>query len=121
MKSLFLIVSALLLTTTAFAHGISSADTQAMLEGGYLRYIWLGASHMLTGYDHLLFLLGVIFFLTSFNDIVKFVTLFTIGHWLFLNKQGKSPMVLRNGLKPLFSLKQALIFHLQATKLILET
>ena len=41
--------------------------------------------------------------------------------WLFLNKQGKSPMVLRNGLKPLFSLKQALIFHLQATKLILET
>ncbi len=43
------------------------------------------------------------------------------GYRLFLNKQGKSPMVLRNGLKPLFSLKQALIFHLQATKLILET
>lgn len=84
MKSLFLIVSALLLTTTAFAHGISSADTQAMLEGGYLRYIWLGASHMLTGYDHLLFLFGVIFFLTSFNDIVKFVTLFTIGHSITL-------------------------------------
>jgi len=44
-----------------------------------------------------------------------------VENGLFLNKQGKSPMVLRNGLKPLFSLKQALIFHLQATKLILET
>lgn len=80
MKFLFLVVSVLLLTDTAFAHGISSDDAQAMLDGGYLRYIWLGASHMLTGYDHLLFLFGVIFFLTSFNDIVKFVTLFTIGH-----------------------------------------
>jgi len=84
MKFLFLVVSTLLLTTTAFAHGISSADAQMMLDGGYLRYIWLGASHMLTGYDHLLFLFGVIFFLTSFNDIVKFVTLFTIGHSITL-------------------------------------
>ena len=39
----------------ALAHGISDADKQRMLEGGYLQYVGLGATHMLTGYDHLLF------------------------------------------------------------------
>jgi len=68
----------------AFAHGISEEDKQRMLDGGYVQYIWLGASHMLTGYDHLLFLLGVVFFLTSFTEIVKFVTVFTIGHCITL-------------------------------------
>ena len=55
-----------------------------MLDGGYLQYVGLGASHMLTGYDHLLFLLGVVFFLSSFKDIVKFVTAFTVGHCITL-------------------------------------
>ena len=68
----------------ALAHGISEADRQRMLEGGYLQYIGLGASHMLTGYDHLLFLFGVVFFLTSFKDIAKFVTAFTLGHCITL-------------------------------------
>jgi len=72
------------LPLTALAHGISEADRQLMLEGGYAQYVWLGASHMLTGYDHLLFLLGVVFFLTSFRDIVKFVTVFTVGHCITL-------------------------------------
>ncbi len=72
------------LPLTASAHGISEADRQRMLEGGYAQYVWLGASHMLTGYDHLLFLLGVVFFLTSFRDIVKFVTVFTVGHCITL-------------------------------------
>ena len=58
----------------ALAHGISDADRQRMLDGGLLQYIGLGASHMLTGYDHLLFLFGVVFFLTTFKDIAKFVT-----------------------------------------------
>ena len=66
------------------AHGISEADRQSMLDGGYLRYIGLGASHMLTGYDHLLFLFGVVFFLSSFKDIAKFVTAFTLGHCITL-------------------------------------
>ena len=66
------------------AHGISPADKQAMLDGGNLRYLWLGATHMLTGYDHLLFIFGVIFFLSSFRDVVKFITAFTIGHSLTL-------------------------------------
>ena len=68
----------------SFAHGISEADKQSMLDGGYVRCIELGASHMLTGYDHLLFLLGVVFFLTSFKDIAKFVTVFTLGHCITL-------------------------------------
>ncbi len=68
----------------ALAHGISDADRQRMLDGGYLQYVGLGASHMLTGYDHLLFLLGVVFFLTTFRDIAKFVTVFTVGHCITL-------------------------------------
>lgn len=67
-----------------WAHGIAQSDHQAMLEGGNLRYLWLGATHMLTGYDHLLFLFGVIFFLTGFRDILKFITAFTVGHSLTL-------------------------------------
>ncbi len=68
----------------AFAHGISEEDRQRMLDGSYLQYVGLGASHMLTGYDHLLFLFGVVFFLTSFKDVAKFVTVFTLGHCITL-------------------------------------
>ena len=68
----------------SFGHGISEADKQAMLSGGYLKYVWLGATHMLTGYDHLLFIFGVIFFLTTFKSIVKFITVFTVGHCITL-------------------------------------
>ena len=68
----------------ALAHGISDADRQRMLDGGYLQYLGLGASHMLTGYDHLLFLFGVVFFLASFKDVVKFVSIFTLGHCITL-------------------------------------
>ena len=68
----------------ALAHGISEADRQRMLSGGYLQYVGLGATHMLTGYDHLLFLFGVVFFLTNFRDVAKFVTVFTLGHCITL-------------------------------------
>lgn len=77
-------MAAILLPAAALAHGISEADRQRMLDGGYLQYIGLGASHMLTGYDHLLFLFGVVFFLTTFRDIAKFVTVFTVGHCITL-------------------------------------
>ncbi|MDC4206974.1 MAG: HupE/UreJ family protein (plasmid) [Candidatus Manganitrophus sp.] len=79
--------SALLLTllpVVALAHGISEGDKQGLIDGGYLRYTWLGATHMVTGYDHLLFIFGVIFFLTGFRDIVKYITVFTVGHSLTL-------------------------------------
>ena len=74
----------LIYTANSFAHGISDEAKQSMLEGGSLQYIWLGAEHMLTGYDHLLFLFGVIFFLTTFKDIVKFISIFTLGHSITL-------------------------------------
>lgn len=74
----------LALPVLAIAHGISEADKQRMLDGGYLQYVGLGASHMLTGYDHLLFLFGVVFFLSSFKDVAKFVTVFTVGHCITL-------------------------------------
>ncbi len=70
--------------TAAFAHGISEADKESMVAGGYLDFVRLGASHMLTGYDHLLFLFGVIFFLDKFKDVVKFITAFTVGHCITL-------------------------------------
>ena len=82
-----LILSSLLIIAiplVTLAHGISEADKRAMLDGGYLRYIWLGATHMLTGYDHLLFIFGVIFFLTTFKDIIKFISVFTLGHCITL-------------------------------------
>lgn len=84
MKYILIFIALLLATVTAYAHGISDADKQGILEGGNLEYIKLGATHMLTGYDHLLFLFGVMFFLTRFGDIVKFITAFTVGHCVTL-------------------------------------
>jgi len=68
----------------AFAHGMSEAEKQLIIEGGNLRYIWIGATHMLSGYDHLAFVFGIVFFLTKFKDIVKYITAFTIGHSITL-------------------------------------
>jgi hypothetical protein len=81
----WLLLSALALAPLwTCAHGISEEDRQRMLDGGYLQYVGLGASHMLTGYDHLLFLFGVVFFLTTFKEVAKFVTVFTVGHCITL-------------------------------------
>lgn len=70
----------LLLSQFAYSHGMSEAEKQSIIEGGNLRYMWLGATHMLSGYDHLAFVFGIIFFLTTFRDIAKYVTAFTLGH-----------------------------------------
>jgi HupE / UreJ protein len=78
------LIAVLLIAAPALAHNVTEADQQAMLEAGYWGYLVLGAKHMLTGYDHLLFLFGVIFFLTSFKGVVKFVTAFTLGHCITL-------------------------------------
>ena len=66
------------------AHGVSDADQEILSNGGLGAYIWVGAKHMVTGYDHLLFLTGVIFYLSGFKDIVRFITAFTIGHSITL-------------------------------------
>ncbi len=74
----------LLSAETVLAHGISDADKMRMIEGGLLQYVWLGATHMLTGYDHLLFIFGVIFVLSGAKDVLKYITVFTIGHSITL-------------------------------------
>lgn len=66
------------------AHGVSSTDQQTLNEGGLLAYIYVGAKHMITGYDHILFLIGVIFYLNNFKDILKFITTFTVAHSITL-------------------------------------
>jgi len=78
---LILSLSALFLTADlAYAHGMSEEEKQAIIDGGNWQYMWLGATHMLSGYDHLAFVFGIIFFLTSFREIAKYVTAFTLGH-----------------------------------------
>lgn len=67
-----------------FAHGVAVSDQEILRNGGLWAYIQVGATHMLTGYDHLLFLAGVVFYLDSFIDILKFITVFTIGHCITL-------------------------------------
>lgn len=62
------------------AHGVSAADRAFMERGGLMAFLYLGAKHMVTGYDHLLFLVGVIFFLYRLNDVGRYVTLFAVGH-----------------------------------------
>ena len=84
MKRLLLLLAPLALAATAHAHAMTNADQDAALAGGNLEYLVLGAKHMLTGYDHLLFLFGVMFFLTRIGEIVKFITAFTLGHCLTL-------------------------------------
>lgn len=81
---MILVFSNVLLSNYGFSHGITEEAKKVLTEGGPLQYIWAGAEHMLTGYDHLLFLFGVMFFLTSAKDVVKFVTVFTLGHSITL-------------------------------------
>ncbi|WP_293677403.1 HupE/UreJ family protein [uncultured Phenylobacterium sp.] len=69
--------------SSAFAHGVADGDKGFIQESsGPLigPFIYLGAKHMVTGYDHLLFLFGVIFFLYRLKDVSIYVTMFAIGH-----------------------------------------
>jgi hypothetical protein len=77
------VVALVLLSVPAQAHNVTAGDA------GYIQEIWgvhlipfayLGAKHMVTGYDHILFLLGVVFFLYRMKDVAIYVSLFAIGH-----------------------------------------
>lgn len=73
----------LLLCASAFAHGVAEGDKgylQEITGVNLLPFVYLGAKHMVTGYDHLLFLLGVIFFLYRLQHVALYVTLFAVGH-----------------------------------------
>jgi len=72
-----------LMSISAYAHGVDE-ETQSFLttnEGiAFGPFLYIGAKHMITGYDHLLFLVGVIFFLYRTKEIITYVSFFTIGH-----------------------------------------
>ncbi len=73
----------LLSAAIAHAHGVADGDKgyiQEISGTHLLPFIYLGAKHMVTGYDHLLFLAGVIFFLYKLKDIALYVSLFAVGH-----------------------------------------
>jgi len=74
---------AVLAPAVVAAHGVSTRDGRFLqtLDGAaIIPLMYLGAKHMVTGYDHLLFLVGVVFFLYRTKDILLYVSLFTIGH-----------------------------------------
>ena len=78
-----LCLAGVMLPAVAEAHGVSGKDAVYLqgLDGrAIVPLMYLGAKHMVTGYDHLLFLVGVIFFLYRLKDVVQYVSLFTIGH-----------------------------------------
>ena len=97
-----LIIGAVLLSTSqVLAHGVAEGDA-AFIEGNtgvqFIPFIYLGAKHMVSGYDHLLFLFGVIFFLHRLKDVAIYVSLFAIGHsvtllWGVLNNTQVSPYI----------------------------
>ena len=84
----FALAAVILVMTAALdAHGVSSKDARFLqsIDGpAIVPLMYLGAKHMVTGYDHLLFLVGVIFFLYRASDILLYVSLFTIGHSITL-------------------------------------
>ena len=90
-RKLFLLASVAMMlgafTNVVEAHGVSGKDAvflQGLQGRAIIPLMYLGAKHMVTGYDHLLFLVGVIFFLYRLKDVLLYVSLFTIGHSLTL-------------------------------------
>ncbi|MEY4642012.1 MAG: hypothetical protein RLZZ227_2006 [Pseudomonadota bacterium] len=85
-----IVVCSLLLSLVSipvFAHGVAEGDAQYLesVTGlQFMPYMYLGAKHMVTGYDHLLFLAGVIFFLYRLKDVALYVSLFAVGHSITL-------------------------------------
>ena len=83
MLGLILIALSLMLAEAAFAHAVTLGDKgyiQEVTGVNIIPFMYLGAKHMVTGYDHILFLFGVIFFLYGMKEIGIYVTLFAIGH-----------------------------------------
>lgn len=85
--SMLALLLATAVVTEAVAHGVAD-DDKAFIERSsgsqLIPFMYLGAKHMVTGYDHLLFLVGVIFFLYRTREVAVYVTLFAIGHSMTL-------------------------------------
>lgn len=71
------------LPLVGWAHGVADDDKTFLEQNAGMQLVvftYLGAKHMVTGYDHLLFLFGVVFFLYRMRDVAVYVTLFAVGH-----------------------------------------
>lgn len=82
-----IILTTVLASFSIFAHGVDENTKQFLTNNqgvSIIPFIYIGAKHMVTGYDHLLFLVGVIFFLFKTKDVVIYVSLFTVGHSITL-------------------------------------
>jgi hypothetical protein len=82
-----LLICGLLFPISAPAHDVSKRDASFVQSNqgvAIFPFLYLGAKHMVTGYDHLAFLVGVIFFLYKLKDVVLYVSLFTLGHSITL-------------------------------------
>jgi hypothetical protein len=80
-------ILALVAVGTAQAHGVDSATKDFLVANQGVAigaFLYIGAKHMVTGYDHLLFLIAVIFFLYHLKDVVVYVSCFTLGHSITL-------------------------------------
>jgi hypothetical protein len=78
-----LVVALILAAPVVHGHGVAERDARLLesIDGPAVApLMYLGAKHMVTGYDHLLFLAGVVFFLYRPRHILLYVTLFTLGH-----------------------------------------
>jgi len=83
----FIVLFALWLPFDVFAHGVDERTRAFLLQNTGVQiipFLYIGAKHMVTGYDHLLFLVGVLFFLYKRRDILLYVSMFTLGHSLTL-------------------------------------
>jgi hypothetical protein len=82
-----ILLTLLLAANALFAHGVQGRDAEFLkhVSGAHAGpFLYLGAKHMVTGYDHLLFLFGVIFFLYRMKDVAVYVTCFALGHSITL-------------------------------------
>lgn len=78
-----MLLTLLLFATGVLAHGVDQDDKAFLAQSSGMQLVafaYLGAKHMVTGYDHLLFLFGVIFFLYRMREVALYVTLFALGH-----------------------------------------
>ena len=84
MKQIYKIIPLFIFSRFIFPHGVSESTANEMASASIMDFVYFGAEHMVTGYDHILFLIGVVFFLTNYLDIFKFITAFTIAHCITL-------------------------------------
>lgn len=83
LQTSLLVTILLLCATSALAHDVAEGDkafVQSIDGPAFLPLLYLGAKHMVTGYDHILFLIGVVFYLHRLRDVLIYVSMFTIGH-----------------------------------------